>query len=76
MFRVSRDRSDEPDRFLDLKIALLLAGAVFGIMGMVRDNKTLIIIAMVIVAAGILLRFLRPRAREDSTPENGSNRGT
>ena len=69
MFRVSRDRSDHTDRFLDLKIALLLAGAVFGIVGMVRENRTLITIAMVIVAAGILLRFLRPRPPQDDTPQ-------
>ena len=61
MLRPSRERRDEPDRFLDLKIALFLVGAVFGVAGMVRNNKTLIIIAMIVIALGILLRFVRPR---------------
>ncbi|HUF50960.1 MAG TPA: hypothetical protein VMN60_09015 [Longimicrobiales bacterium] len=58
MFMASRRRRNEPDRFLDLKIALFLVGSVSGIIGMVRGSQTLITIALVIVAAGLLLRFL------------------
>jgi hypothetical protein len=68
MFRISRERREGPDPFLDLKIGLFLIGAILGAIGMARSNQTLITIAIVVVAIGILLRFVRKKNESDVPP--------
>jgi hypothetical protein len=70
MFRISRERRVGPDPLLDLKIAVFLAGAVIGVIGMARNNRTMITIAIVVIAIGILLRFVH---RKSTGPESGTS---
>ena len=66
MFRINRERRVDPDRFLDLKIALFVIGSITGVIGMARNDRTMITIAMAIIALGIILRFIgRKRAASD-----------
>ncbi|MFW6080041.1 MAG: hypothetical protein ACODAE_10495 [Gemmatimonadota bacterium] len=59
-FRPSRERRG-PDPHLDVKIIVFVVGAVLAVVGIGTEIDWLISIAIAILAAGVLLRFLRPR---------------
>lgn len=46
---------------LDLRIALFVAGALFGVVGMVRGSRTLITIGIAILAVGMLIGIIEGR---------------
>ena len=66
MFRISREKRTGADPLIDVKIVLLVLGLTSGIYGMVSNDRRFIDIAIIIIAIGILLRFVR-RRRDDST---------
>lgn len=56
MFISRRPRG--PDRYLRLKTTALLAGIGIALLGFELDSRWIVGLAMVVVAAGFLLRFL------------------
>lgn len=48
-------------RTLDLRIALFVAGALFGVVGMVQGSRTLITIGIAILAVGMLIGMIEGR---------------
>jgi multisubunit Na+/H+ antiporter MnhF subunit len=55
------------DRFLPVKLALLMVGGVLGLIGMRINSSLLVNIAIAAVLLGFLLRFVRqPGARGDA----------
>ncbi len=54
-------RHRRKDRFLHLRLALLLVGGGLGLMGMRLENGTLVSVATGIVLVGFLLRFAPQR---------------
>lgn len=54
-------RHRRKDRFLHLRLALLLVGGGLGLVGMRLDNGTLVSVATGIVLVGFLLRFAPQR---------------
>lgn len=62
LFRPSRERRG-PDPHLAWKMALFTIGAAVGVIGMLRDNGRLIALGILLLAAGVLLRFL-PHPRD------------
>lgn len=73
MFRPRRTDHPPDPRLLDLRIAIFIAGAVFGFVGMARGNRTIIGIGIAVLTLGILLQIVlrrRPAAR-DAPPEDG-----
>lgn len=75
-----RGRPGEIDPHLDLKIGIFFLAAVLGISGMVLGRPLPIYAAMVVIGAGLLLRFLRPPGppgpvAEDVEPESGAPPG-
>lgn len=63
MFFVRRNRSG-PDRFVRIKLATLIVGAVLGLVGMRTGHPLLVSIAIGVVLVGFFLRFL-PHGRAD-----------
>lgn len=65
----SRGRRSGADRLLPLKVASLIGGGVLGLVGMRAGNSFLVSIAIGVVLAGFLLRFLPRRDPEaDAKP--------
>ena len=62
MFRVSREPGNE--RFLQLKVALLVLGAGVGVAGMTTDRIWLVNVGIAILVVGFILRLIRQR-RDD-----------
>ncbi len=66
---ISRRPRSGPDRFLPLKTAALVGGIVLGLAGMRFGSSLLVTVAIGVVLAGFLLRFVRePKSRD---PEGG-----
>jgi hypothetical protein len=63
LFRPSRERRDGEDPYLLQKMMLFVAGAIFGIIGMVTERTWVISIALLTLGFGMLLRILGRRAR-------------
>jgi hypothetical protein len=64
MFRPSRENRGE-DRFFEVKALLLVVAASLGIAGMASGRSWLIYAAIAFVAAGIILRIIAARQKED-----------
>ncbi|MGQ0561074.1 MAG: hypothetical protein ACT443_04275 [Gemmatimonadota bacterium] len=60
IFRPSRERRGD-DRFCEAKATLFVLGASAGIVGMVTERTWLVYVAIVLVAAGVLLRLVARR---------------
>lgn len=70
------DRSDRgPDPYLDWKVRLFVAGAVAAVVGMAREWPWLLGVAVLLLGAGFLLRFLPAEGGEEDE-ENGSTAST
>lgn len=66
----SRSRTRE-DRYLHVRVALMCVGAGLGLAGMLLDIGWLIWIALAALLAGLALRHLRTRGRDDPS-DSGS----
>lgn len=60
LFRPDRARR-EPDRFLKLKMMVFAAGAAVALAGIAFDRRSLLLLAIAILAFGVLLRFVPSR---------------
>jgi uncharacterized membrane protein YedE/YeeE len=58
IFRPSRE-SRGPDPYLELKIVLFTLGAALGIVGIISGRELLVGIGILVLAIGVLLRFLQ-----------------
>ena len=58
---LDRSRRAEPGRFLHLKVGLFFVGAAVLLAGMVTERDVVVAVAIAILAAGFLLRFLERR---------------
>ncbi len=75
LFRPSRTRRG-PDPYYDWKVVLFTAGAAVGLTGIFTNHDNLVLLAMPILAAGVILRWLprrgdaqRPPEHEETEPE-------
>ncbi len=59
LFRPSRERRS--GRFLEARVVLFLAGALFGMAGMALQNGLLVYLGIGFLAVGVLLRALPER---------------
>lgn len=66
-FGLRRDRPAGPDIWLPLKMSLFVAGAATALVGMALERDWLVTVAIVLLALGVLLRFIRPRQGPDET---------
>lgn len=80
MFRL--DRTRRAGRFLEWKVRLFTVGAVLALAGMFLEETWLVRVAMGVLAAGLLLRFLPAGALDgepsdddapDAPPDDGSS---
>lgn len=70
------DRSRRgPDPFLRWKVRLFLAGAVVALLGMARDSPWLLGVAVALLGAGFVLRFI-PGEGEDEDEEEDEEEGS
>jgi len=67
------DRRRHAGRFLEWKVRIFAAGAVLGLAGIFLDEEWLRIGAIVVLAAGVLLRFLPGAKPPDDDPEAESD---
>lgn len=79
LFRVRRDHR-APDRWLAHKMVLFAVGAVIGFAGMITERSWLVNVGIVVLVAGVALRFLaRPEATieeiDEETDEEDSETG-
>lgn len=58
IFRPSREARG-PDPFLNLKLVLFALGAALGIAGIIAGSEILVGIGILVLAIGVLLRFLQ-----------------
>lgn len=65
MFVPSRSRRQGPDPRLDIKIGLFSVGAILALVGMLTDNRWVLVAATIILLAGFLLQFRGRRTRAD-----------
>ncbi len=74
LFRPSHTRRG-PDPYYDWKVALFTGGAALGLTGMFTNHDELILLAVPVLAIGVVLRWLprrgdaQPPEREESEPE-------
>lgn len=61
IFRPDRAPRKQPDAWLPLKAALFVTGALAAVVGMALRQDWLVTAAVVPLALGVGLRFLRPR---------------
>jgi len=61
IFRPDRTRR-EPDRLLKLKMIIFAIGAAVALAGIAYDRRPLLLLAIAILAVGVLLRFVSPDA--------------
>lgn len=59
IFRPDRTRR-EPDRLLKLKMIIFAIGAAVALAGIAYDRRPLLLLAIAILAVGVLLRFVSP----------------
>ena len=69
-----RSASDGPDPWLDVKILLFFVAAALAVVGMVIGSPWTIYSGILVVIAGLLLRFL-PRGRGGERPLDDGSRG-
>lgn len=78
------DRTRRAGRFLEWKVRIFAAGAVLGLAGILLDEFWLRVAAILVLASGIVLRFLPGgtasgdadlRDEEDEEDENGEEGG-
>ena len=70
------DRSRRgPDPYLDWKVRLFLAGAVVALVGMARESSWIVGVAVALLAAGFLLRFV-PAADEERDGEGAGDQAS
>lgn len=69
------DRVVGPARTLEWRIRLFGVGAILGLVGMWGDQHWLVNLAIAVLAAGVLLRFLRGRETE-GPDDDGSDAST
>lgn len=60
LFRPDRTRR-EPDRFLKLKMMVFAVGAAVALAGIAFDRRPLLLLAVAILAFGVLLRLFPSR---------------
>lgn len=65
LFGLRRDRPQGPDIWLPLKMALFVVGAAAAVAGMALERDWLVTVAIVLLALGVILRFVRPRQGPD-----------
>lgn len=63
MFRVSREKA--AGRFFVVKTFLFVLGASLGIAGMVSQRDWLVVIAIVVLAIGVIFRLIDKRIRDN-----------
>jgi protein-S-isoprenylcysteine O-methyltransferase Ste14 len=56
-FRLDRRRQADDDVWLGHKMMVFLIGSLFGVLGMATDRAWMIYVAIVLLAAGLLLRL-------------------
>jgi nitrogen fixation-related uncharacterized protein len=56
-FRLDRRRQADDDVWLGHKMMVFLVGSLFGVLGMATDRAWMIYVAIVLLAAGLLLRL-------------------
>lgn len=64
-------RRDRPVRYLEWRVRLFGAGALLGVVGIATDTGWLVWAAILVLAAGFLLRFVPER---DESEGEGSER--
>lgn len=64
LFRPSRD-SAGPHPYTSHKMALFAIGAAIALIGIGTETEWLVTVAIVVLAIGVLLRFLPARKREE-----------
>lgn len=57
-------RPDRPVRYLEWRVRLFGAGALLGVVGIATDTGWMIWLAIVVLVAGFLLRFLPEKEEE------------
>lgn len=75
-----RRTAGDPDPWLQEKIWIFTAGAVAAMLGMLLDNQWVLVGAGILLAAGVLLRFVPretgdpggPGGPDDDPPEHAS----
>jgi hypothetical protein len=63
LFRPDRTRREQPDRLLELKMLIFAVGAAVALAGIAYERRELILAAIIILAVGVLLRFVPSRGR-------------
>ncbi|HEY8519088.1 MAG TPA: hypothetical protein VIN61_03335 [Gammaproteobacteria bacterium] len=61
LFRPDRTRREQPDRLLNLKMLIFAVGAAVALAGVAYERQALILAAIIILAVGVLLRFVPSR---------------
>ncbi|HEY8469660.1 MAG TPA: hypothetical protein VIL18_08460 [Longimicrobiales bacterium] len=61
LFRPDRTRREQPDRLLKLKMIIFAVGAAVALAGVAYERQELILAAIIILAVGVLLRFVPSR---------------
>ena len=63
------DRTKRADRYLEWKVRLFVVAAVFGLAGIYTESRWLTGVAIALLLAGFLLRFLPGDTKEQDEPE-------
>lgn len=63
------DRDRRAGRYLEWKVRLFSVAAVLAVVGMYLESRWMTGAAMLILLAGLMLRFLPARAAEDGGPD-------
>ena len=63
------DRTKRADRYLEWKVRLFVVAAVFGLAGIYTESRWLTGVAIALLLAGFLLRFLPGDTEEQDEPE-------
>lgn len=71
-FRPSREAPTGEDPYLLPKMMLFVAGAIFGVIGMVTERDWILGIALLCLGFGMLLRMLARRRDEARREEEGT----
>jgi uncharacterized membrane protein YccC len=63
------DRTKRADRYLEWKVRLFVVAAVFALAGIYTENRWLTGVAIALLLAGFLLRFLPSDTEEQDAPD-------
>ena len=63
------DRTKRADRYLEWKVRLFVVAAVFGLAGIYTESRWLTGVAIALLLAGFLLRFLPGDTEEQDEPD-------